>query len=300
MTEAATTTKLAAALARAQGELRNPVKTHTATVTRSAEKGGGRSHSYDYAKLPDVLDCVRPVLSKHEIAYSQPTYMLDGKLYLRTMLMHAGETLYGDMPLPMGLGPQEMGSQFTYYRKYALGAIVGVAAEDDDDGAAAQDAGNEEAKLRDQLVEKMGESNLGNAQVCAYAKAKGLTKLARDVESLSLDAVGTILGDWAGVVAHAKAANEARPEAKATPAPTPAPESAPAPSGTVDLSGVAPKLAELMQRDKVTKDQLTAFLRKKGAITKAMTCETIAPAMVNNISAQWSEKQLANQCHEFK
>jgi hypothetical protein len=60
-------------------------------------------------------------------------------LSLVTVLMHKiGQWFRSDMPLPLGVPPQELGSFITYYRRYALSAMLGIAAEDDDDGAAAQ------------------------------------------------------------------------------------------------------------------------------------------------------------------
>ncbi len=54
---------------------------------------------------------------------------------LTTRLMHlSGEWVESAMPLPHVGKPQELGSVMTYFRRYQLSAIVGITADDDDDG----------------------------------------------------------------------------------------------------------------------------------------------------------------------
>ena len=60
---------------------------------------------------------------------------------LVTMLIHSsGQFLRGYVALPTNLSPQELGSYLTYMRRYSYQSIIGVFAEEDDDGGAAQDA----------------------------------------------------------------------------------------------------------------------------------------------------------------
>jgi hypothetical protein len=63
---------LAAALAKAQVELRNPEKLLTGTLT-SAKAGGGSARTFRYASLSSGLDLVRKGLGAHEIATVQRT-----------------------------------------------------------------------------------------------------------------------------------------------------------------------------------------------------------------------------------
>ena len=130
---------LAAALAAAQGELPAPKKTKTA-------KAG--QYSYQYADLADVIDVSKAILAKHHLAVSQmPTIFPNGNLVLVTRLMHkSGESIEAVYPLPSGGKPQEMGSALTYARRYCYCAILGIAADADDDGEAAQHAGNGNGK----------------------------------------------------------------------------------------------------------------------------------------------------------
>jgi hypothetical protein len=62
---------IAAALAKAQGELTNPEKSLTATIRSDAP--GAAERSFRYAPLSSGLDIVRKTLSQHEIATVQTT-----------------------------------------------------------------------------------------------------------------------------------------------------------------------------------------------------------------------------------
>lgn len=131
---------LAEALAKAQADFTAPKKNKTATVR--SDKG---SYSYNYADLADVFDSIRKPLAANGLAVSQNIGIFNGALALETRLMHSsGEQLVSYWPLPSNaLKPQEWGSLLTYYRRYALSAAVGIAADEDEDGNIAQAAAAE-------------------------------------------------------------------------------------------------------------------------------------------------------------
>ena len=98
----------------------------------------GYSYSYNYADLADVLDAVRPVLAKHGLAVAQ-TVMLESSL--NSWLLHtSGQWIRSEYGVVLGEDvpdtPQARGSALTYARRYALCALLGIAAEEDDDGTA--------------------------------------------------------------------------------------------------------------------------------------------------------------------
>jgi hypothetical protein len=126
---------IAAALAKAQGELSNPEKSLTATIRSPFPREGDRT--FHYASLANGLDIVRKCLSQHEIATIQTTTIDQdfGQIRLTTLLAHAsGEWISSDWPVcaisEMAL-PHRMGAALTYARRYALFALVGIAGEDD-------------------------------------------------------------------------------------------------------------------------------------------------------------------------
>jgi hypothetical protein len=126
---------IAAALAKAQGELTNPEKSLIATIRSQFPREGDRS--FRYASLASGLDIVRKCLGQHEIATVQTTAIDQdfGQIRLITLLAHAsGEWISSDWPVcPISetAAPQRMGAALTYARRYALFALVGIAGEDD-------------------------------------------------------------------------------------------------------------------------------------------------------------------------
>jgi hypothetical protein len=134
-TSSATIGALAAALAKAQGELTNPEKSLTATIPSPFARQDART--FRYASLASGLDIVRKCLGQHEIAVVQTTAVdqASGHIQLTTMLVHAsGEWISSDWPVcpvsEVGV-PHRMGAALTYARRYALFTLVGIAGEDD-------------------------------------------------------------------------------------------------------------------------------------------------------------------------
>jgi hypothetical protein len=126
---------IAAALAKAQGELSNPEKSLTATIRSPFPSEGDRT--FRYASLASGLEIVRKTLGQHEIATVQSTAIdqATGQIRLTTLLAHAsGEWISSDWPVcPIAetVNPHRMGAALTYARRYALFALVGIAGEDD-------------------------------------------------------------------------------------------------------------------------------------------------------------------------
>lgn len=91
-----------------------------------------------YAPLSSIIDATRESLTKNGLAFLQ-TVSVNDHVTVETMLMHeSGEWVKGAISLkPKADDPQAAGSAITYGRRYSLGAILGVASEDDDDGNSA-------------------------------------------------------------------------------------------------------------------------------------------------------------------
>lgn len=131
------TESLASALAAFQAKLPDVVKGQTATVQM---KNGG-TYKYKYAGLPAVSKVVLPLLGAVGLSFSaKPTFNEAGKFVLSYRLLHvSGESDCGEYPLPQTGTAQEIGSAITYARRYALCSAIGVAADEDDDGAVASE-----------------------------------------------------------------------------------------------------------------------------------------------------------------
>ena len=125
------TANLAAALAKVQMNLPELERDRTVEVT---QKSGG-TYSYSYATLANLSKVALPLLAKHGLSFSSlPGTGSDGKMCLRYHLLHeSGELLTGEFPISGEGGIQMIGGRITYARRYCLAAVVGLAAEEDDD-----------------------------------------------------------------------------------------------------------------------------------------------------------------------
>lgn len=128
------TGEIAAALAAAQAKFEAVGKDKTAKIDSAKGK-----YQYTYADLASILAAVRKPLSENGLAVVQVITWGEGHSWLVTRLLHSsGQSIESTYPLREYDRPQEMGSALTYARRYSLTALLGIAAEEDDDGAAAQ------------------------------------------------------------------------------------------------------------------------------------------------------------------
>lgn len=125
------TSSLAAALVKAQGEFPAIEKRRTAKI--------GNQYSYKYADLGDVLKGVGPALRKHGLVLVFGGEQNGAGPVVTATLLHAesGESLTASLPLVPDDDPKQLGSRITYLRRYLAAMLCGVAADEDDDGTAA-------------------------------------------------------------------------------------------------------------------------------------------------------------------
>lgn len=110
-----------------------------------------------YADMESVVDAIKAPLAKYGISYTQLNEPSErNEVRVETVLMHeSGEWVSGVIALPVSkTDPQGFGSAMTYARRYALMAIVGIAAEDDD-GLRATLAGDGQDSASADLLAKM-------------------------------------------------------------------------------------------------------------------------------------------------
>jgi ERF superfamily protein len=143
--------ELAGALAAAQGEFPIIDKNRTAQLREPFNGGANGPREYKYADLADVLKGVLPVLSKHKLAVLQPTFVEAGHIFVRTRLVHAsGQWIECEYPVcAVHVDHQRMGSALTYAKRYALCALLGVAADEDNDGVTTASGGAPKAAERE-------------------------------------------------------------------------------------------------------------------------------------------------------
>lgn len=164
--------ELAAALAKFQGEIKNPANTATNPFFKSK-----------YAPLNDVLNTVRPILSKNGLSVVQAPSGDGQNIIVSTTLIHeSGEwiefpelVLKADKPTAQGAG-----SAITYARRYAISAILGISSEDDD--------GNN-AEIKDSSINKNEDKNTStNKTTKKNLSDKQIARLYAIASSASIDA----------------------------------------------------------------------------------------------------------------
>ena len=91
-----------------------------------------------YATLGAIIDTVRAPLAKHGLAVIQSVSAGDGKVRLKTAIIHtSGEFVSSEVEAAAGTNIQHIGSAITYLRRYALCAMLSIVGDVDDDGEAA-------------------------------------------------------------------------------------------------------------------------------------------------------------------
>lgn len=160
---------LAAALAQAQGKFTNPERNKTAKVRGKSRDGSPIEYSYRYADLADILTVIRSPLSEAGLSYSQDVRFdkaNDEAVVVTTLRHSSGEWVRTVLKYPSAAGRiQDLGSIFTYLRRYSLSALIGIAPEDDDDGELAVDAARTRREDRAQAAQdKRARSEAKNAK----------------------------------------------------------------------------------------------------------------------------------------
>lgn len=118
--------ELATALAKAQGEI------------KGAELDATNPHfKSPYSTLSSVWEACRAPLSKNGLSIIQTLEKIDGSNVLETTLLHSsGQYFSGHCPLLLTKQDmQGLGSAYTYAKRYAICALIGVASIEDDDDA---------------------------------------------------------------------------------------------------------------------------------------------------------------------
>jgi len=127
------------ALLRAQPEMGNAVKATQNDFTKKK-----------YADLNSVRDAIIPILNNHRIIVIQPTVTIDGKNFVKTVLIHeSGEYIesFTEIIFAKQNDAQAQGSGITYARRYGLQSLVCIGADDDDGNNASKEDKNKTLQI---------------------------------------------------------------------------------------------------------------------------------------------------------
>jgi hypothetical protein len=168
--------EIAIALCKFQAEVKNPSNNATNPMYKSK-----------YSTLDNVINTVKPILSKFGLSYIQSPSTSEDGLHMgtTTLLMHeSGEWIESDpVVLPAyKLGKdgvkiydaQAAGIAITYGRRYSLSSLLGVSSEDDDDAnGIVHETGRQQTKPVMATKKQMG---LVHKLVNDIADVKGIAK----------------------------------------------------------------------------------------------------------------------------
>ena len=161
--------EIATALLKAQSEMSNPKKGATNPFFKSK-----------YADLNAIREAVIPTLNQNGITVLQPIVHVDGKNFVKTILLHeSGEFLESLTEIIYNKinDAQAQGSGISYSRRYALQSFVCVGADDDDGNNAVQ-----KPKATTEILKKAKEGKFTIEQV----KAKYEVTEAQEKEFINL------------------------------------------------------------------------------------------------------------------
>jgi len=127
LTTSETFNDIAAALAKAQGEMDNASKDRSNPAFKSK-----------YADLASVRDATSGPLSANGIAVLQAAATTAEGVTVETRFVHTSGQWFACTvgAVPKAYDPQSIGSAITYLRRYGLMSMAGIAPEDDDGNAA--------------------------------------------------------------------------------------------------------------------------------------------------------------------
>lgn len=117
------------AMAKAQSQIETAIKDKTNPHYKSK-----------YADLGAIWDACRKALTENGLSVMQwPLHSEDGRAHVETLLSHSsGESISRVFSIPVGKQDAHgFGSAITYLRRFSLASVVGVVADEDDDGNAA-------------------------------------------------------------------------------------------------------------------------------------------------------------------
>ena len=128
--------KLAAALAKFQGELEQPALNSEVEVKTTT----GGKYKFKYADLSECKRVAKRPLADNGLSVAQ---LVEDDYSVRTILLHdSGQWISSKVRMPCNAAnAQSIGSAITYAKRYAFCALLGIVADNDEDGNLA--CGNE-------------------------------------------------------------------------------------------------------------------------------------------------------------
>lgn len=157
MTEQTNPINLIKALTAAKEQFDPILKNGIGKVKGQTKSGSWYEYEYKYALFEDVIHATDQHLADNKLVISENTIHTDRGLLVNVILSHeSGENISCSIPALTGdtkkNDMQALGAALSYARRYARCLLLGIVAEQDDDGTRARD--DEKKRAKDNKIEK--------------------------------------------------------------------------------------------------------------------------------------------------
>ena len=117
------------------------VQEEVGTISKDSTNPFFKSKYFDINAL---IEHINPILTKNRLILLQP--IKDGIQHSQIVDVDTKEMVESTLELPIVPDPQKVGIAITYFRRFSLGALLGLAGEDDDGNTASQESKKEYPK----------------------------------------------------------------------------------------------------------------------------------------------------------
>jgi len=139
---------------------------------------GTKGYGYTYSDLKTILRVINPIMARNNLGFTQ---LLEGENIVTTIFhTESGESISSTTNIPQGITLKGMntfqvaGSGFTYYRRYALSAALGLVTDVDSDAKGEEVRDNtEKFAILYNLERNIGDREEGKEE--AYKEYKTLS-----------------------------------------------------------------------------------------------------------------------------
>lgn len=144
-----------------------------------------KGYGYNYTSLETIQKTIKPIMNKHGLTYIQPLNEVNGvgAITTRVFTLDGKDFVEFTTPLPVGEmakmnNVQAMGATITYYRRYAICALLGILADDDIDARTFEI----EQKSKDPEMAEICKK-LDGFEKAGVLKGKGLEKVKQYIQN---------------------------------------------------------------------------------------------------------------------
>lgn len=158
-----------------------------------------KSHQAKYATLLSVRESSRVALAKNDLSIIQAPIIADQRAGVITRLIHkSGQWIETELSIRLAKDDaHSIGSAITYARRYAMSSMLGIVADDDDDGALAM--ANHSKQIKPQLQPQESKMNVFDDKDMAMVDRVAKVLVQNSMEHLSKEFWDEIRGKGASL-----------------------------------------------------------------------------------------------------